>query len=162
MGGNGGKWGESSQDHDRNCLNNLYKWQKNGANGGGMGEKWEKNATGHPCSPIPFFPFFRRAQTFPLVPLTKLSIRYPDGKMGEIESIGGYPTIRVPRRLAALGLAVALSGSDILGPGSRRLAVWPSPAMCTVTAIRRQRLSGATTVGPLSLPGQWLGGHVPP
>ena len=65
-----------------------------------MGEKREKTATRYPYSPIPSSPFFRRPQAFPLVPFTKLSIRYPHGKMGEIESIRPYPEIRVLRRRA--------------------------------------------------------------
>ena len=61
-----------------------------------MGEKKpEENATRYP-----FPPFFGRRQTVPLVPFTKLSVRYPGGKMGEIENVHKYPKIRVPRRFA--------------------------------------------------------------
>ena len=46
------------------------------------------------------FPHFPEAADLPISSLTKPSIRYPNGKMGEIESIHGYPKIRLLRRLA--------------------------------------------------------------
>ena len=111
MGGNGGKWGEMWKNAVEvgipHTITIKILWtlstsgRKMAKNRGVMREKWEKNATRYPCSPIPFSPFFRRPQTFPLIPFTKLSIWFPDGKMGEIESIHGYPKIRVPRRLAS-------------------------------------------------------------
>ena len=116
MGKDGGKWGElgngtSLQDPDRNRMNDHYKWQKNGENRGAMGEKREKNAMRYPCSPIPLSPFFRRPETFPLLPLTKQSIRHPDGSGGNREctwvrrfgSLGGLPAVRIHSREASWG-----------------------------------------------------------
>ena len=68
--------------------------------GGGNGRRRREKCDEIPLFPNPISPFFRRPQTSPLIPFTKLRIRYPDGKMGEIESICGRPKIGVPRRLA--------------------------------------------------------------
>ena len=64
--------------------------------GGGDGEKMRQD-THVPRSHFP--PLCGRRRPSHSVPITKQSIWYPDGAMGEIKSIHGYPKIRVPRRL---------------------------------------------------------------
>ena len=75
-----------------NLFKGLKKW-RNLAGGGGL-RKQVENGTRYR-----FPPFFRRPPTFPVVHFTRLGIRYPDRKMGEIESIRGYPEIRAHWRL---------------------------------------------------------------
>ena len=76
MGKDGGKCGgngESLEEHNRSCMDNLYKWQENGEQGRGGGSE---RKTGEKCDEIPLFP----NPIFPIFPEAAdlpISRKYP-------------------------------------------------------------------------------------